>query len=216
MAIIYSLQTLTERIKRHIANGFPTASFSASDNEIYLYINSALAFGLVGQMYGMAKVEGNLVTPEGFLTTYLLPTLVQDNITKEWTTTLPQPPLSLPLGYSITQAYFADSVNGRGTQINFIKAKRVPYRKNMPLQNGVRGWFEGSKVILEASDGSSLLNQNLYATMATTRVTDPLAPMNVPDDILEAVFMNVVQKLEKRLQYPQDIIKDDLAPGRKE
>ena len=54
MALVYSLATLTERIKRHMANGFPSASFFASDNEIQLYINDAIAFSLVGGVYNMA------------------------------------------------------------------------------------------------------------------------------------------------------------------
>lgn len=215
MALVYSIATLTERIKRHMANGFPSASFFASDNEIQLYINDALAFGLVGGVYNMAKMEGNLSVPDGYLQTYSLPALVQDSVTREWKTTLPQPPLSLPLGYSLSNAYFADSVHGKGIQINLIKPNRVAYRKNMPLQYGVNAWVEGSNFILEASDGSSLLDKNLYVTMASTRVTDINAPLNVPDDVVSTVFDMVTNKLISRLKNPKDIIKDDISAGNK-
>ena len=113
MALPQSWRQLINRIQRHVNDNFPSADYTVSPNEILLYIEEALAFSLVGSVYQMAKVEGNLAVPEGFLTTYLLPDLVQDTITGEWVTTLPQPPLSLPLGYSITRAYFADSVNGK-------------------------------------------------------------------------------------------------------
>ncbi len=215
MALVYSMATLVERIKRHMANGFPSASFFASDNEIQLYINDALAFGLVGGVYNMAKMEGTLSVPDGYLQTYSLPALTQDNITREWKTTLPLPPLSLPLGYSLSNAYFADSVNGKGIQINLIKPNRVAYRKNMPLQYGVNAWVEGSTFILEASDGSSLLDKNLYVTMASTRVADVNAPLNVPDDVIANVFNLVTNKLIERLKNPKDIVKDDISAGNK-
>jgi hypothetical protein len=215
MALVYSMATLVERVKRHMANGFPSASFFASDNEIQLYINDALAFGLVGGVYNMAKMEGNLSVPDGYLQTYSLPALTQDNITREWKTTLPQPPLSLPLGYSLSNAYFADSVNGKGEQVNLIKPNRASYRKNMPLQYGVNGRVEGLSFILEASDGSSLLDKTLYVTMASTRVTDVNAPLNVPDDVIANVFNLVTNKLIERLKNPKDIVKDDISAGNK-
>lgn len=215
MAIVYSLNTLTERIRRHIANGFPNASFSATDNEVKLHINDALAFALVGQVFALAKIDGNISTPEGFLTTYSLPALQQDPITREWFTTLPQPPLSLPLGYSLDNAYFANAESGRSDQIHLIKAKRVARRKNMPLQAGANGWVEGSKFIVEANNGDSLLGLPVYVIMAGTRVTDGDAPLNVPDDILDAVFTKVTNKLIQRFQFPKDIIKDDIGAGNK-
>ncbi len=215
MALGYTWRQLIQRLQRHINDGFPEADFSISDNEMLLYVNEALAYALVGTVYQNAKIEGSLVTPDGFLTTYALPALTKDNITKEWHTTLPQTPLSLPLGHSITQAYFADVVNGKGTQLNFIKAKRVAYRKNMPLQFGVRAWVEGSKIIMEASDGSPLLGQTLYVTMIGTRTDDLDAVLNVPDDIIQAVFTAVTARLTQRMQLPKDIIKDDIPAGSK-
>jgi len=90
MALPQSWRQLIERIKKHINDGFPNEDYNITENEMLLYIQEALAFSLVGSVYQMAKVEGNLVMPEGFLTTYSLPALQQDNITKEWFTTLPK------------------------------------------------------------------------------------------------------------------------------
>lgn len=213
MAIPYTKEMLSQRIMQHIANGFPNDSFSASTNEVILYIDQALAYTIVGQVWNNAKVEGNIVMPESYLTTYLLPALAQDNFTKEWYTTLPQPPLSLPLGYSLDLAYFANTTYGKGIQINLIRAKRVALRKNLPRQFGVDGWVEGSKFILEASDGSSLLNNNLYVRMAKSRTDDITEVMNMPDDAIELIFNNVVAKLMQRMQIPKDVIADDLPIG---
>ena len=196
-----------------MSDGFPTDSFSSSENEICLYIDEILAFNLVGKTFGNAKVEGNLVMDEGYLTTYLLPALAQDNITKEWFTTLPQPPVGLPLGYSLDLAYFANSSQGRGVQVHLIRSKRVALRRNLPRQFGVDGWVEGSKFILVASDGGSLFNQNLYVRMAKTRTESLNEVLNMPDDAISLIFDKVVAKLMQRMGIPKDILQDDLPIG---
>lgn len=213
--ISYTKAQLIERIKKHMADDFPDSSFSTTDNEMLLYVDQALAFGLVGQAFAGAKVEGNLVMPEAYLTTYLLPDLAQDNVTKEWYTTLPQPPVSLPIGYSITGGYFANSTNGRGKSIYWIKNNRVAYREDMPIPFGVRGWVEGSMVRLKASDGGSLLNEPFYVTMASTRTSSLTDTMTLPDDAIEQIFNNVVSKMIQRMQFPKDKIQDDIAAGNK-
>lgn len=213
--ISYTKKQFIERIKRHISDDFPNAEFSTSTNEVLLYIDQALAFGLVGQVYGLAKIEGNLVMPEAYLTTYLLPALQQDTITRDWYSTLPQPPVSLPLGYSIQKVYFADSVNGQSKSVFLIKGHRVAYRTDMPMPSGARAWVEGSTIKLAASDGSSLFGLNAYATMASTRTSSLTDLMNLPDDAIEAIFNNVVAKIKDRMQLPKDIIKDDVSAGNK-
>jgi hypothetical protein len=215
MAVVYSKKMLIERIKRHMADNFPSAEFGSSSNEVLLYIDQALAYSIVGQVWANAKVEGNMAMPEAYLTTYLLPDLQQDNVTKEWYSTLPQPPLSLPLGYSLDNVYFANSVDGKGTNVSLIKAKRVAYRRNLPTFNKVMAWVEGSKIIFQHPDGSSLLNEPVYARMASTRTSSVTDVMALPDDTIELIFNNVVAKLKDRMGIPKDIIQDDLPAGNK-
>lgn len=211
--IPYTKRQLVQRIRKHVADGFADDAFTASTNEILLYVDSALAFNLVGSVWMQAKIEGNIAVPEGYLTTYLLPSVQQDNVSKEWYSMLPQPPVGLPLGYSIDRCYFANSINGVGNEVLLIKAKRVAYRKNMPSTLGVRAWVEGSKIILVASNGTSLLNQPLYVRMASTRTDDLDAIMNLPDDAIQKIFDQVVLELTKRYQEPKDIIRDELPAG---
>lgn len=211
--IPYTKKLLIQRIRQHIVNDFPSSELNISVNETLLYIDQALAPTIIGQVYQGAKVEGNLAMPEGFLTTYLLPALTQNSITREWSGTLPQPPLSLPLGYSITRGYFANSANGIGTDVIWIKSKRVARRRYMPQQFGVKARVEGSTIYLEASGGTSLLNQNFYVTMAKSRTDDINETLNMPDDAIESIFQNVIAKLKDRLQLPKDIIQDDISAG---
>lgn len=213
--IAYTKQSLIERIKKHMADGFPTSDFSTTDNEVLLYVDQALAFGLIGQVYAGAKIDGNLVMPEAYLTTYMISALTQDTVTQEWFTSLPQPPVSLPLGYSIDHVYFANPTNGKGKSVFLIKGHRVSYREDMPMPFGVRAWVEGNIIKFAASDGGSLANEPVYIRMASTRTSNLSDLMNLPDDAIEQIFNNVVMKMKDRMQIPKDIIQDDISAGNK-
>lgn len=215
MALSYTWKQLIQRIRQHINNDWPSSEFNTSDNEVLLYINEAMSFGLVGQVWSGAKVTGVLDVPEAYLVTFQLSALQQDNVTKYWYSTMPQPPLSLPLGYSVNRVYFANSSNGIGVDCLPIKAKRTGYRMNMPMPFGVRYWVENSKIWLAASNGTSLLNQNCYIQMPSTRAVSVTDIMPLPDDATKIIFDLVVARIKDRLQLPQDVIADDLTQGNK-
>lgn len=215
MALEYTWRQLIQRIWRHFNNDFPGTDFSVTEREMLLYINEAMSFGLIGQVYGGAKILGTLEVPEAYILQFELDALTQDTVSGYWTTTLPQPPLSLPLGYSINRIYPATAGYGQGNDVFMIKAKRVGRRKNMPMQFGVRAWVNGNKIWLAASDGSSLLGQTFYADMPSTRATDLDDYINLPDDATEAIFTKVISRLKDRLLLPQDIVQDDIPQGNK-
>lgn len=215
MALTYSWKQLIQRLRQHIVNDFPSADLSVTDNEVLLYINEAMSFGLVGQVWNNSKITGVIEVPDAYEVTFQLSALTQDTVTKYWYSTMPQPPLSLPLGYSVNRVYFANSTNGEGVDCFPIKAKRLGYRKNMPMPFGVRYWVENSKIWLAASDGSSLLNQDCYIQMPSTRAVNITDQIPLPDDATEMIFSKVLIRLKDRLQLPQDVIKDDLSPGNK-
>jgi len=215
MALTYSWRQLIDRIWRHMNNDFPGADYTVSEKEMLLYINEAMSFGLVGQVYSGAKVLGTLEMPEAYLVTFQLATLQEDPISKYWYSTMPQPPLSLPLGYSVNRVYFANPTNGQGIDCYAIKAKRVGRRLSMPLQFGVRYWIENGKIWLAASNNTSLLNQDCYIQMPSTRAVNLTDQINLPDDAVKMIFDMVVTRLKDRLQLPQDIIQDDLPAGNK-
>jgi hypothetical protein len=215
MALTYSWKQLVERIQINILNDFPSSESTMTDNQVLLYINEAMSMGIVGQVYGGAKILGTLEMPDAYIVRFQLAALTKDTPTGYWTTTLPQPPLSLPLGYSINRIYFANAVDGVGQDINLIKAKRVGRRADMPLQFGVRAWVTGTKLWLAASNGTSLLNQDCYIEMPSTRAVNITDPMPLPDDAIEAIFTKVTARLKERLQFPQENIQDDSPAGNK-
>lgn len=196
-----------------MANSFPNSSFPVSDRETLLYIDQVLAFNAVGQVYAGAKVLGTIEVPEGYLTTYLLPDLAQNNVTLDWYSTLPQPPVSLPLGYSVTRCYFAQAGLGVSQEILPIKAKRAPYRNNMPRPAGAEYRVNGDRIFITANDGSPLLGIPVYVEMLNTRTSSMSDTLNLPDDAIEGIFNGVIQKLTQRMQNPIDVISDNLPSG---
>lgn len=215
MALGWSWLQLINRLERHINNNFPGTDFSVSRNEMLLYINEAMSSGIVGQVWSGAKVMGTMEVPEAYLVTFQLAALAQDSVTRYWYSTMPQPPLSLPLGYSVNRVYFANTTYGIGTDCLPIKAKRTGYRMNMPMPFGVRYWIENKKIWFAASDGSSLLSQSCFIQMPSTRAVSTSDMINLPDDATEMIFTKVVARLKDRLQLPQDIVEDNLPAGNK-
>jgi len=215
MAIPYSKRMLVQRIRKHMADGYPNDDFSASTNEIMLYVDQALAMQIRAAAYENAKVEGVLEVPEAFLVTFQLDAPVYDDFTNEWVSTLPQTPISLPIGYSINSGYIADVSNGRSQDIIWIKGKRIGYRRNLPKMDGIYGRVENNTVRLQASNYMSLLGLNIFIQMPFSRTKDLDEPMALPDDVIDAIFMRVVTMLKDRMSIPKDIILDDLPAGNK-
>ena len=174
-----------------------------------------MSSGIVGQTWNGAKMMGYMEVPDAYEMTFLLAALQQDNVTKRWFSTMPQPPLSLPLGYSVNRVYFANASNGMGIDCFPVKANRLGYRNLMPKPLCVLYSVENGKIWLQASDGSSLYGQDCYIQMPSTRATALTDQINLPDDATEMIFTKVMARLKDRLQLPQDIVLDDLSPGNK-
>lgn len=213
--VLYTKQMLVERLTKHLVSDFPGQDWKISDQEMMLYIDQSLAYIMVGQVYANAKVEGNLAVGEAWLTTYTLSTLAQDTPSGYWYSTLPQPPVNLPLGYSINRVYAAEAGSGQSQDFLPIKAKRVGYRKYMPMPTGARYWVTGSKIWMTMNDGSSLNSYTVYVEMVKTRTESLTETLNLPDDAIEAIFQSTVKTILQRYSIPQDTVLDNLPPGNK-
>jgi|VirMetMinimDraft_7_1064189.scaffolds.fasta_scaffold49709_3 hypothetical protein len=209
MAIVYSKNTLIERIKRHFNNDFPNTDFKVSDAEILLYIDAAIPFVMKGQMFENAKVTGVLEVPEAYLVTYLLSPITRNAPTNEWKATLPQTPLALPSGYAITDVYVSTDGQGRGQSFYPTTTKRVPYRDLMPKPSGAFYRVNGNIIYLQASNGMPLNEQNVYVELPISRTDDANAVMPVPDSAIEGIFQSVVNSLMQRYQFGKDNILDN-------
>lgn len=210
----YTKKLLVQRIRQDLANDFPDSEFAISEMEVLLHIDQALAYNAVGQVYNGAKVLGSLEVPEGYLTRYELDSLIQDTVTGEWYATLPQPPVSLPLGYSITRCYFGSTQYGVSQEILPIKAKRAAYRNNMPRPSGAEYKVSnGSTIFITANDGSALSGVRVYVEMLNTRTSSMTDVLNLPDDAIEGIYNLAYAKLVQRYKMPKDVIEDQIGAG---
>jgi len=213
MAIAYTKQMFIERVKKHLANGFPHASFPITDNEILLLIDSNIPFVMKGQMFENSKAIGVFETPEAYIVRYEL-TTTQDPLTQEWVATLPQPPVALPIGYSITRAYY--SIDGFETNdVIWIKGKRSGYRDLLPRPTGIYGRVINSELRLKGDANQILYGETVYVEMPTSRTVSKSDVMNLPDDAISMIFDKTILTLAQRYNLPQDIVKDDLPAGNK-
>lgn len=214
MAISYTKGMLIERVKKHLANGFPNSSFVITDNEVLLYIDASIPFIMKGQMFENAKVTGFLEVPDAYIVTYALPTLTISSTTGEWFATLPQTPIELPTGYSITDVYF--SMNGaKSFSALPLTNKRNTFRNLLPRPSVVFFRVESNVIYFQTGNGILLFNQHAYVQMPISRTSDKNAIMSLPDGALEMLFDKTVAKCLQRLQIPQDIVKDNLPSGNK-
>lgn len=212
----YTRRVLVQRVRKHLSDSRNISdSFAPSDNEILLILDQSAATRIIGQAYSGAKVEGALYIAESYLITYALPQLLQDKATNFWYVTLPQPPISLPLGYSVNRVYAKDATYGQLSDAYPIKAKRVGRRLSMPMQPGVRYWIENNTLWLAAHDNTSLYGMNWYINMPSARTSDMDAVMNMPEDDISFVFSETVKVLMQRFGIPQDIVLDGLPAGNK-
>lgn len=211
MALIpQSKRQFVERVLRHLANNFPNAEFGISENEVLLYVDSALAAAITNTIMNGAKITGIKETPEAFIVSTTLGALTQNASTLEWYASLPQPPLSLPLGTSVTNVCFSN-----GAMIPLIKSKRTAYRSFLPTIPGTTARIMGGTIYLKTYDGGSLYGESIEVEMIQNRTSDLDAEMNVADDVMDAVFSLVITRCLQRFGVPQDIIKDNLPPGSK-
>lgn len=213
MAVPYSRKQLIQRIRKHLNNGYANDAWSTSDNELMLYLDQAIAFGIVGQAWNNAKLTGVMEVPEAYLITYQLFNLTQDPILMEWYATLPQPPVSLPLGYSINEVYSATIGGGKGINFLPIKSKRQGYRSFMPSPSGGSYRIENNTIRLKSNNGQPLFNVPIFVQMPTSRTSDITQDMNLPDDVIQILFDTVVQRLIQRYSQPKDVVHDDLPAG---
>lgn len=213
--LLYTKRSLIQRIEKHLNSDFPGQDFKVTQNEMLYYIDAAIPVVMKGQIFELAKVTGFLEIPEAYLVTYSYTISNQNINTLEWYVTLAQPPLALPTGYDITSVYLADPMTGRSQNAWPITPKRKAYRNYMPKPSGFFYRVETQTMLLETSDGGSLLNYSLFVQMPISRTTDVDAVMSVPDDAIDMIFDKVVAKIIQREQIPQDVVEDNLPAGNK-
>jgi len=198
---------LIERVQRYLSNGLVSDDFAPSKNEIGLYINDAIAAVVTKVARGNYAVDAVYSVPEGVFTRFSFSSFTKDSNTMEWYVTLPAAPLSLPLGYSVTDVFFA-SKKGRSVPVYLVKAKEQSYFRNLPMKkNAAYAYVEGMKLWIF---NANLLDtdQTLYVTMVSPGTSNDDATINLSEDLVQEVFNTVIAQLRQRYNLPSDSAND--------
>jgi hypothetical protein len=187
---------LIERVQRYLSNGLVSDDFAPSKNEISLYINDAIAAVVTKTAKGNYGLDAVLSVPEGVLSRFSFTSFTKDSGTGEWYVTLPDAPLSLPLGYSISDVYFTGT-KGRGIPCYAVNQKAESYFRNLPRPTAAYYYIEGGKMYL--------CDINLLATDLTLKVvmvspssTNDDSTINLSPDLVQEVFNIVVAQMTQR------------------
>ena len=202
-----------EQIKRFVSNGWPDIADNYTDNEILMYIYQMTAAEIVIASTNNMKYTGFFSTPEGFITNYDFPANLfnKDANTGYYYVTLPEPPVNLPIGYSIQSPVFV-GLGSESFPLIWVQTFQRGYATKLPLPNyGVFCFVQNNTLFLDTQQ-QSLFNSGLtlrvpmLSSRSTTGADTDL--MNVSDDQQAAIFDMVVDKLTGRINRPQVLTND--------
>jgi hypothetical protein len=199
-----------ERVQRRLFNGWQSIAANVTSNEIALYLYEAIAFVICQNSNRNIQIEGVRAIPEGYITTYQFTSFTKNYTTGNYTITLPQPPVNLPLGYSIVSPYWGGNVSMSYPLIAINPNQRGFYSK-LPTPNiGIFYWVENSTMYIDSKGVDLNTLGTLFVPMQSSRPAtgNDSDYINLPDDQMSYVFDMVINKLTQRLSVPQDNFND--------
>lgn len=203
---------LIERIRLRLYNGWASIASNLEDNEIVLYLQEAIAVVITQQSNQGIQTEGVRNIPEGFITTFVIPStnVIKNYTTGDYEVKLPHPPINLPLGYSVVSPYFAVA-GQKSIPLIAIHPYQRGYSSSLPTPNyGVYYWVENDTMYLDFAGNSVGKEYNIYVPMLSPRskTGQDTDTIHLPDDSISYVFDMVIARLTQRLQVPSDNVND--------
>lgn len=201
-------QQLIDRILRYYYDGIPDDQAEISTNEVDLYINDAIATVINKQATDEYNITGIMSVPEGYITTYTIPTPSLSDPTGFYYSTLPHPPLGLPGECGVVGVYFGGSW-GQSKPILHVKPQEVDYFAFMPMPpQAAFYWIENNKIYFWCRTDLTNISDTIYIRMASNIQADNSTALNVPPDAVELIFQDVIGKLLPRKNIKADNIID--------
>lgn len=203
-------QQLIDRILRFYYDGIPDEDSQITNNEVDLYINDAIATVMNKQAMDDYNITGIMSVPDGYVTTYTIPTPSLNNSTGFYQSTLPHPPMG-SIGESSISGVFFGGNRGQSKPILYIRPSEVDYFAFMPKPpQAAFYWIEGSSIYFWCRTDITHITDYIYVRMATNVQSSNSTVLNIPPDAVELVFNDVIQKLLPRKNIRQDNIIDGI------
>lgn len=201
-------QQLIDRILRYYYDGIPDDQAEISTNEVDLYINDAIATVINKQAMDDYNITGIMSVPEGYITTYTIPTPSLSDQTGFYSSTLPHPPLGLPGECGVVGVFFGGGW-GQSKPVLHVKPQEVDYFAFMPMPpQAAYYWVENSTINFWCNTDLTHISDTIYIRMASNVQSDNNAVLNVPPDAVELIFQDVIGKLLPRKNIKPDNIID--------
>jgi len=205
--MIVTTQNMIDRTRRTYYANYPSDDSTLTDNEILLHINDAVAAVITKQATEGYQLTGIMSVPEGYISTFTFTSLIKDNDTGFYYTTIPHPPIGLS-GNSGVESVFFSGFSGTSRPVLYVSPREVDYFRFMPSHPmAAYYWIEGTTLYF-FSRTNLPSTYKLQLRMATHVTSDLNAPINVPPDAIDLVYKLTLEKLVQRKGLAGDDIVD--------
>lgn len=194
---------LIELIQRDVNNGLPFDDAQITDNEISLWLSQAIATVMEERYKSSAELESITYMNDFYYATFKNRAVSRDSDTGYYYFELPQVPLGLPRGVSISGVYFKSAEGQLTETVIQIAPQEIDIMRGLPApKNKVYGWAEGA--LFYMSSYKNISGLKAIVRMVTTKVDDC---DDIPDNIGIAASDIVIKRLRTRAGI-QDLSND--------
>lgn len=201
-------KVLIEQIRRMYYGGVPSDDANLSENEVNLYINQAIAYFAKVNYNESINIDNIENVNDAFYSTFKNLSILKDNDTGYYYTTLPHAPVGLSRGYGISTVTFPVST-GLAKAPVAVSPREVAYMENVKLPpSKIFYWAEGNKLWFRSY--INLVGKLAIVRMVSTENTDLSAELNLPQEYISDMIKWIMGQLSTRKQMPEDTTSDGL------
>lgn len=194
---------MIELIQRDVNNGLPFDDAQITDNEVSLWLGQAIASVMEEKYRKDAEIESITYMNDFYYATFKNRTVSKDTDTGYYYLCLPQVPLGLPRGISISGVYFKSAEGQLTETVIQIAPQEIDVMRSLPMpKNKIYGWAEGDLFYMMSY--KNIKDLKGIVRMVTSKISDN---DDVPDNIGVAAADLVIRRLRSRAGI-QDISND--------
>jgi hypothetical protein len=197
---------LIEQIRRIFYGGVPNDDATLSEKEVNVYINEAIAYMAKVNYSDAIKLDGIENISDSFYATFKNLSITKDTDTGYYSLDLPQVPLGLSRGYSISTVTFPTSTGLAKSPIP-ISPRELDYVDQLKQPpSKIFYWAEGKKLWFKSY--TNLVGKFAIVRMVSTETSDMDAEINVPQEYITDIINMVLSQLKIRKGTPEDTVND--------
>lgn len=197
---------LIAQIRRMYYGGMPSEDSSLRPLEVNQLVNEAIAYIAKINYTDAIKLDGVESVSDAFYSTFKNLSILKDNDTGYYYTTLPHPPLGLSRGYGISTVTFPINT-GLAKAPTAVSPREVDYIEQIKLPpSKIFYWAEGDKLWFKSY--TNLVGKLAIVRMISHENSDLAAELNVPGEYISDIINWVMSQLNIRKQMSGDVLKE--------